>query len=200
MNTISKDSLIKLIVTGVAAFFMLLGVIFNIVIKADGWTWATSVILLFAPLALLVFAILEIAMPNVIKPIYYLSIFAIMILSKFILSIEELVNMGEYKYARATYFSNFILTLVMIAAMVIAIISSIKYKTMFVPFVVSITYITFGYFNGIIGNFFLFWGNLFGGNKVRYSFRSFSINVAMFLTIATVVYMVYKINKDELSK
>lgn len=196
MNTISKDALIKLIITGVASFFMLLGVVFNIVIKADGWDWASSVILLLAPLALLAFAILEISTPNVIQPIYYLGVFVILILAEFINSIHQLINVGEMKFQRAFFFAEFILSLVMIAAMVIAIISSIKYKNMFVPFVVSVTYISYGYFNSIIKNFFLFWGDLFGGNKVSGTFRIFSINSAMFLSILTVVYMVYKTNKE----
>lgn len=192
----SKESIIKLIVTGTATFFMLIGIICNIVAKVDGWAWADSLILFLIPLALLAFAILEITTPNVIKPIYYLGAFAIMILAQFINAINELVDMGEYKYTRPASFASFITTLVMIAVIVVAIISSMKYNTKFIPFVVSIVYISVGYFNNIIYCFFLFWGKLFAGNEVSYTFRTFSNSTAMFLSIGTVVYMVYKTNKE----
>ncbi|MCI8670115.1 MAG: hypothetical protein HFI34_11465 [Lachnospiraceae bacterium] len=196
MNTINKDSLIKLITAGVASFFMLMGVVFNIVIKADGWIWASSVILLLAPLALLAFAVLEISTPNAIRPVYYLIIPTVLALNELINAMHQLVNMGETKFYRASYFSNFILSLVMIAAMVFVIISSLKYKSMFVPFIVSVTYIIYEHFNGIIRYFFLFWGNLFGGHNVAAVFRTFSIDLAMCLSILIVIYMVYKTNKE----
>lgn len=192
----SKESIIKLIVTGTATFFMLIGIICNIVAKVDGWEWANTLILCIIPLALLAFAILEITTPNVIKPIYYLGVFVIMILAEFIYAIHQLVNMGESTYYKADYFSRFIIALVMIAAIVVAIISSMKYKTMFVPFIVSIVYISYTYFNNIISDFFGFWGHLFAGNKVSLIFQTFSIATTMCLSIATVVYMVYKTNKE----
>lgn len=196
MNTISKDSLIKLITAGTASFFMLMGIVFNIVIKTDGWNWASSLILLLAPLALLAFAVLETSTPNVIQPVYYLGILTVLALNELINSIHYLVNMVEMKFQRASLFSDFILSLVMIAATIIAIISGIKYKSRFIPFIISVSYITFGHFNGMIKNFFLFWGKLFGGYNVGAAFRTFSIELSMFLSILLIVYVIYKTNKE----
>lgn len=177
-------NVVPVIIASVAALCSFLAFIFTIVLKGDAWAYLDVIFKFLGIAGLLTLVILKLVNINISKLFYTLPLIGFAIAS-LLTGIHALIEIGDtYKFYRYHYFSQFILSLISIAAMGLFIFSILKDN--FVLSATSLMYLAAGLFNeGLTA----FNGTLFSMTSARvfkqlfYAFMSNSASFLFFVTL-----------------
>lgn len=186
--------LMPVILAGTATLCSFISLIMLIVLEGEAWDYVNAIILLLSIGGLLAVAIVKMLNPMT-NPAFFILPLGGVALANLIDGLHDLIEIGSSKYGKASYFSSFVISLLLIAVLVFFILSVKNQKAIHTA--ICLTYLAAPLFlSGLRGfNSALF--SLFTDTQFKYGFNSFITASASFLFYITYAWLAHeKINGD----